>query len=189
MKKAYLILAGILVLFIFWFIGIYNGLVSLDVGIDESWAQVEVQYQRRFDLIPNLVETVKGVTDFEASTYQAVTEARSAWTQSLQTGTRGEQIAALGGVESALSRLLVTVENYPQLKAQENFLTLQAQLEGAENRVATARRDYNQSVRPYNARIRKFPAIFVARFFGFEKEDFFENEESADSAPKVNFGN
>src|SRR5690606_24691268 len=133
MKKGLLALLALIVLGGFWLASVYNSLVSAELSVDESWSQVQVQYQRRFDLIPNLVETVKGVADFERSTYEAVTAARSAWAQSLQSGTRTEQIAATNAVDSALSRLLVTVENYPQLKAQENFSTLQAQIEGTEN--------------------------------------------------------
>ena len=120
MKKFLIGSAAVVVLLVVWVVSSYNGLVSMDVKIEEAWSQVQVQYQRRFDLIPNLVETVRGVADFERSTYEAVTEARSAWAQALQDGSRSEQIEATSNVESALSRLLVTVENYPQLRAQEN---------------------------------------------------------------------
>ncbi|MDP2691803.1 MAG: LemA family protein [bacterium] len=192
MKKGLVVIAvivGLLVLVAMWFMGTYNSLVSMDVKVDEGWSQVEVQYQRRFDLIPNLVETVKGVANFEKSTYTAVTEARSAWAQSMQNGTRAEQITATNNVESALARLLVTVENYPQLKANENFSTLQAQIEGTENRVSVARQDYNQVVTPYNTKIRTFPASFVATLFGFTTKDFFGSDDTAANGPAVNFGN
>lgn len=187
MNKFLIGLGVFALLVIVWGVSIYNNLVTMDVKIDESWSQVEVQYQRRFDVIPNLVETVKGVANFESSTYIAVSEARSAWTQALKTGTRSEQIAATGNVESSLARLLVSVENYPQLKANENFQTLQAQIEGTENRVATARRDFNTAVTPYNTTIRRFPASFIARMFGFEHESFFESAAGSETAPAVNF--
>ncbi|MGE3278835.1 MAG: LemA family protein [Candidatus Altimarinota bacterium] len=187
MKKTVLAVLALVVLAGIWLVGGYNSLVSADLSVDESWAQVQVQYQRRFDLIPNLVETVRGVADFERSTYEAVTAARSAWAQSLQTGTRAEQIAATGQVDSALSRLLVTVENYPQLRAQENFSTLQAQIEGTENRVATARRDFNAVARAYNQKVRSVPSNMIAAIFGFEAEPFFESSEGSDVAPQVQF--
>jgi LemA protein len=187
MKKSLLAVLALVVLAGFWVASSYNSLVSLDVAVDESWSQVQVQYQRRFDVIPNLVETVKGVANFERSTYEAVTAARSAWAQSLQTGTRQEQIAATNQVDSALSRLLVTVENYPQLKAQENFLTLQAQIEGTENRIATVRRDFNAVVKQYNEKIRRVPTNMIAGIFGFEQEAFFESLEGADTAPQIDF--
>lgn len=188
MKKGLLAVLAVLVVLGFWIMGTYNSLVSLDVGIETAWSQVETQYQRRFDVIPNLVETVKGVANFEQSTYVAVTEARSAWAQAKESGSRTEQIAAAGQVESALSRLLVTVENYPQLKASENFSTLQAQIEGTENRIAVARKDFNDAVRPYNEKVRVFPGMMVAKIFGFDVEPFFESQEGADTAPRVNFG-
>jgi LemA protein len=187
MKKGLLVLLGLIILGGFWVTSVYNSLVSADVAVEESWSQVQVQYQRRFDVIPNLVETVKGVANFERSTYEAVTAARSAWAQSLQSGTRQEQIAATGQVDSALSRLLVTVENYPDLKAQENFSALQAQIEGTENRVATARRDFNSVVKLYNEKIRRVPTNIFAGMFGFEEEAFFESTESAEDAPQVRF--
>jgi len=188
MKKGWLIALAVVAVIGFWGVGTYNSLVSMNVGIDTSWSQVQVQYQRRFDLIPNLVETVKGVANFEKSTYVAVTEARSAWAKAMQSGTRSEQIAATDNVQSALSRLLVTVENYPQLKANENFKELQAQIEGTENRVSVARKDFNESIQPYNIKIQTFPSSLVARLFGFEKGAFFGSQAGAESAPKVNFG-
>ena len=132
---------------ILWFIGTYNSLVSLDETADAQWANVESSYQRRFDLIPNLVETVKGAANFEKDTYLAVTEARTKW---LNAGSIDSKIAAAGQVQSALARLLVTVENYPQLKATENFAGLQAQLEGTENRINVERVRYNEAVKNYN---------------------------------------
>lgn len=187
MKKGLLAVLAVVVLAGIWIVGGYNSLVSADLSVEESWAQVQVQYQRRFDVIPNLVETVKGAANFERSTYEAVTAARSAWAQALQTGTREEQIAATNQVDSALSRLLVTVENYPQLRAQENFSTLQAQIEGTENRVATARRDFNAAARVYNEKVRRVPTNMIAALFGFEQEPFFESTEGANNAPQVDF--
>ena len=191
MKKFLLVLFSVLIVaviaVVLWVIGVYNSLVAMDVKIDESWSQVEVQYQARADKIPNLVATVKGVANFEKETYEAVTAARSAWAQAKDTGTRSEQIAAANSFDSAISRLLVTVENYPNLKAQENFLTLQAQIEGIENRIAVARRDYNSVVSPYNAKIRTFPTVFIAPLFGFDQEAFFESAEGSEKAPTVDF--
>jgi len=187
MKKLSVGLIGLLVILGFWIVSAYNGLVGMDVKIDEAWSQVQVQYQRRYDLIPNLVETVKGVANFEKETYEAVTKARSAWAESMNSGTRGDQIQAAGNVESALARLLVTVENYPQLRANENFSTLQAQLEGTENRIAVSRQDYNTVVTPYNEKIRKVPTNMIALLFGFDKEDFFEGKEGSEDAVPVDF--
>jgi LemA protein len=179
---------GLAVVLIIWIGGSYNSLVGLDVNVDTQWAQVQTDYQRRVDLIPNLVATVEGVADFERDTYTAVTEARTKWLNA-QGGSRSEQVTAASGFDSALSRLLVTVENYPQLKANENFLTLQSQLEGTENRVAVSRKDYNKAVGILNVQIRRFPSNLVAGLFGFEKGDLFESDEGANKAPVVDFSN
>jgi LemA protein len=189
MKKILLGLIAIIFVTGFWVSGTYNGLVTMEEKIDEAWGQVQVQYQRRYDLIPNLVETVKGVANFEKETYQAVTEARSAWADSMKTSDRPAQIEATQNVESALARLLVTVENYPNLKAQVNFGTLQAQIEGTENRVSVARKDYNERITPFNTKVRRFPALLIAGLLGFDELDFFGSDEGADSAPAVNFDN
>jgi LemA protein len=190
MKKAAVIVIGILIL-----LGIsgYNGLVTKDENVKNKWADVEAQYQRRLDLIPNLVSTVKGVTDFEKSTLTQVVEARAKAT-SVQIDANDltpENIAkfqaAQNGVSSALSRLLVTVENYPNLKSNQNFLELQAQLEGTENRITVARRDFNAAVQDYNRAIRTFPAALVAKFGGFAPKAYFEAQAGADVAPKVKF--
>ncbi|MDF2378982.1 MAG: LemA family protein [Candidatus Gracilibacteria bacterium] len=187
MKKTLIGFLAVIVLVGSWAVGSYNGLVTMDVAVDESWSQVEVQYQRRFDLIPSLVETVKGVAGFEKDTYTAVTEARSAWAQAKESGDRGAQVAAGSSFDSALSRLLVTVENYPQLKANENFSTLQAQIEGTENRVSVARRDFNQVVKPYNTKVKTFPTLLFAKLFGFDEESFFESKAGSDEAPEIKF--
>ena len=185
--KAYWILGGVvlvLLLMLFWIIGTYNSLVTLDEEANAKWANVESSYQRRFDLIPNLVETVKGAAEFEQETYLAVTEARTKW---LNSQSVGDKIAAATEVQSALARLLVTVENYPDLKATQNFRDLQVQLEGTENRINVERNRYNEAVKNYNRKIRFFPSNIIANMFGFEKKNLFEAAENADVAPSVEF--
>lgn len=187
-NKAWYIVGGIVVIILIcamWFIGTYNSLVRLDETANAQWANVESSYQRRFDLIPNLVETVKGAANFEKETYTAVTEARTKW---LNAQGIDDKITAASEVQSALARLLVTVENYPQLKATENFLSLQAQLEGTENRINVERNRYNEAVKNYNAKIRFFPANIVAGMFGFDKKTLFESDIGAEKAPQVSFG-
>ena len=178
-------------------IGAYNNLVSLDQAVQAQWGQVQNVYQRRADLIPNLVATVKGVANFEKSTYIAVAEARAKVGQvqvpSAQAITSNQQTlsqyqAAQDGLTAALSRLLVVVERYPELKANENFLTLQSQLEGTENRIAVERRRYNETVQDYNTYVALFPNSLVASMAGFARNDaYFKTEEGARQAPKVNF--
>lgn len=174
--------------------GIYNGLVRVEEGVSEAWAQVENVYQRRLDLVPNLVETVKGYVAHERETLEAVVEARSKITQANfpqrvfndpQALTQFEQIQQ--GLSSALSRLLVVVEQYPDLKANQNFLTLQAQLEGTENRIAVERRRFNEVAREFNTRVRIFPDSVVARLTGFQRKSYFAADEGARVAPKVKF--
>ena len=177
-----------------WAIGAYNGLVRQQISVERAWADVENVYQRRMDLIPNLVETVKGVASFEKETYTAVTEARARASQMvlgpevLNDPSRfGQFQKAQGELSGALSRLLVTVENYPQLKANQNFLELQSQLEGTENRISVERRRFNEVVQGYNTAIRVFPASVLAGLFHFAPKAFFEAEEGAAKAPKVQF--
>ncbi len=184
----------IVIMFFSWVMGIYNNLVTLDEHVTQSWSQVENQYQRRADLIPNLVNTVKGVADFEKETFTQVTEARSRVNQinvssdMLNNPQAFQQFqAAQDNLGSALSRLLVTVEKYPELKANENFLKLQDQLEGTENRISVERRKFNQSVQGYNTVIRRFPANIVASFTGFNEKQYFKAVEGSDVAPKVEF--
>ena len=171
----------------------YNTMVTLDEGISSQWAQVENAYQRRADLIPNLVNTVKGYADFEKETLIQVIEARSKATSiNIDPGNiTPEAISqfqnAQAGLSSALSRLMVVVERYPELKANQNFLELQAQLEGTENRIAVERRKFNEATRQYNTYIRKFPKNIVAGIFGFDKKTYFEAEEKAKEVPKVEF--
>lgn len=178
------ILAFIVLIIVMWFIGTYNSLVSADQSVNEKWSQVENQYQRRADLIPNLVETVKGYAAHESKVFIDVAEARSQWASAK---TQGEKIKAAEGMDSALSRLMVVVESYPQLKASENFVALQAQLEGTENRVTVARMDYNTAVRDYNVKIKTIPTSIVAGIYGYNDKPFFEAEKGSEKAPKVNF--
>ncbi len=178
-----IVLIGIL--FGGWFLITYNGLVSAQEGVDAQWHQVENQYQRRADLIPNLVETVKAYAAQEEKIFTEVTKYRSQWNAAT---TQDEKIKAAKGMDSSLSRLLVVVENYPQLKSNENFLALQAQLEGTENRIAVERMRYNEKVRDYNTLIKRMPSSIVANTYGFGSKSYFEAEKGAEEAPAVKFG-
>lgn len=196
MKKStitLLVVVGILVALIGWIIGAYNGLVTLDEETNGKWAQVESAYQRRADLIPNLVNTVKGYADFEQETLTGVIEARSKATgitvdaDKLSPEAIANFQAAQSQLSGALSRLMVTVERYPDLKANQNFLGLQSQLEGTENRIKIERDRFNVSVKDYNATIRKFPKTLIASSFGFEKKGYFEADAGSEKAPEVQF--
>ena len=193
MKKSTIIIIAVAVLAVVWGITGYNGLVGMDEGVQTKWADVETQYQRRADLIPNLVNTVKGYAAHESETLAAVVEARAKATSVNidPSNMSAEQIAnfqkAQDGVSSALGRLLVTVEKYPDLKANENFRELQSQLEGTENRISVARRDYNEAARKYNTTLRSFPKNILAGMFGFEKKAYFEAQEGSEQAPAVQF--
>jgi LemA protein len=189
MKKfsPWYIVLGVVVLLALWLVMSYNGLVTSRGNVAKEWAQVETQYQRRVDLVPNLVSTVKGAANFEQETFLQVTEARSAWAQAKTIGDRGQEIAAAANFDSALSRLLVTVEAYPQLQATAAFRDLMTQLEGTENRVATARKDYNDAVFSYNIRVQRFPGMLAATLFGFAPEKSFEAAPGSDTAPAVDF--
>ena len=192
-KHKTIVIIAVLAIIALWGISAYNGLVSMDEGVQTKWADVETQYQRRADLIPNLVNTVKGYAAHESETLAAVVEARAKATSVNidPTNMSAEQIAnfqkAQDGVSSALGRLLVTVEKYPDLKANENFKELQAQLEGTENRISVARRDYNEAARKYNTTLRSFPKNILAGMFGFEKKAYFEAQEGSEQAPTVQF--
>ena len=173
--------------------GSYNGLVSLDEDVDGQWANVETQYQRRFDLIPNLVATVKGVAEFEQETLTAVTEARASAFNAMQAV--GEGTGSIADFQQsnlvlgrAMNGLLGYSERYPELKANQNFSDLQAQLEGTENRIAVARKDFNASVKAYNGKVRRFPGSLWAGMFGFEQRDYFESVAGSEAAPTVDFG-
>jgi LemA protein len=186
-KTALIVIGIIVVLLLIPFLylkGTYNSLVQMDEGIKGAWAQVENQLQRRYDLIPNLVETVKGYAKHEKEVFLKVTEARS---KVAGAGAIGEKIAANNELSSALARLLVVVERYPALKANTNFIRLQDELAGTENRIAVERRRFNEAVRVYNTKIRSFPTNFIAGMFGFEKATFFEVPEERQEAPKVKF--
>lgn len=171
-------------LLVLWFVGTYNSLIKLNNGIENQWAQVENQYQRRADLIPNLVNTVKGFAKQELTIFTEVTRLRSQWADA---STRSDKIAAANAMDSGLSRLLLVAENYPQLKSNENFLALQAQLEGTENRVAVERQRYNDAVLLFNNKIQTVPSVFVAKLFGYGKKDYFQVEEGKEAVPNVQF--
>ncbi|MEW6326642.1 MAG: LemA family protein [Thermodesulfobacteriota bacterium] len=164
--------------------GTYNQLVALDEGVKAAWAQVENQLQRRYDLIPNYVNVVKGYAAHEKEVLVTVTEAR---TRVGQARTVAEKIEANNSLSSALSRLLVVVERYPDLKANQNFIRLQDELAGTENRIATERRRYNQAVQTYNTRTRSFPENILAGLFGFTRAEFFQAPQTATQAPRVSF--
>jgi LemA protein len=194
MKKVLLISAIVIVVLAIAVIGRYNSLVTLRENVNEKWAQVENVYQRRLDLIPNLVSTVKGYAAHEKETLQAVIDARSKAMQTkIDVGSLSDQskfnafVKAQDGLSSVLSRLMVVVERYPDLKANQNFLALQSQLEGTENRMAVERRRYNQAVKDYNATIKRFPANIMASMFGFKEVAYFKAASEAATAPKVEF--
>jgi len=187
-QKTALIVIGVAVLLVLipfsYLKGTYNSLVSMDEGIKGAWAQVENQLQRRYDLIPNLVETVKGYAEHEKEVFVKVTEARS---KVAGAGAISEKIAANNELSSALARLLVVVERYPDLKANANFIRLQDELAGTENRIAVERRRFNEAVKAFNARIRAFPTNLIAGMFNFEKATYFEVPEEKQGAPEVKF--
>ena len=195
MKKAlpWIIILGILAIIVLWIAGMYNGFVAAEEEVESAWSQVENQYQRRADLVPNLVATVKGYAAHEQETLEGVIEARAKATQVTIDPAKAtpEQLAAFqaaqGELSQALGRLLAVAENYPDLKANENFRDLQAQLEGTENRITVARQLFNESARNYNTKIRRFPNNILAGICGFEKKPYFEAEEGASKAPKVEF--
>ena len=193
MKKSTIIIIALIAIVAIWGVSAYNGLVKMDESVSTAWSNVENQYQRRADLIPNLVNTVKGYAAHEKETFQAVTEARSKATQmsinadELTPEKMLEYQKAQGEVGAALSRLLAITEAYPDLKANENFKELQAQLEGTENRISVERNKFNEVARSYNTAIRTVPKTIIAGMCGFDKRPYFEAEEGADKAPKVEF--
>lgn len=196
MKKSLIViivLVALAAIIFFWFTGAYNKMVVADEGVTAQWGNVENQYQRRSDLIPNLVATVKGYATHEQNTLQGVVEARAKATQvqidpsNLTEESMARFQAAQGELSSALSRLLVSVEAYPDLKANQNFLDLQAQLEGTENRISTERTRFNDKANEYNQLIRKFPNNIVASMSGFDKKPYFKAEAGVEKAPTVEF--
>ena len=192
-NKGLIITIVVIVLVALWGISSYNGLVGMDENVSNKWANVDTQYQRRSDLIPNLVNTVKGYAKHESQTLEAVMAARSQATQVKidPSNCTPQQLAAYqkaqGDVTTALGKLLAITENYPDLKANQNFLELQSQLEGTENRINVARKDFNDSAKKYNTSLRRFPRNIIASMFGFEKRNYFEAEAGAEKAPKVEF--
>lgn len=196
MKKSYIVLivmAAVILIVFFWFRNSYNGMVRMNEQVSAQWSNVENQYQRRLDLIPNLVNTVKGYAGHEQQTLTDVVNARAKATQTqinfdqLDEATLQRINRTQGELTSALSRLMAISESYPDLKANQNFLELQAQLEGTENRISVERRKFNDSVRSYNAYIRQFPKNMIAGMFGFTPKPYFEAAAGAEQAPKVEF--
>lgn len=191
MKK--IILMAVIAIFSLTSCSTYNGMVTKEEAVKSAWSNVETQYQRRADLIPNLVSTVKGYASHEESTLTAVVDARAKATSvnismdELTPEKLAEYQKAQSAVTSALGRLIAVSENYPELKANQNFLELQAQLEGTENRITVARKSFNDATNDYNVTVRKFPANIVAMIFGFDQKPYFEADESASQAPKVEF--
>ena len=193
MKKSTIIVIALVAIAAIWGVNAYNGLVKMDEGVNTAWSNVENQYQRRADLIPNLVNTVKGYAAHEKETLEAVMAARSKATQmtidadNLTPEKLQAYQKAQGEIGSALGRLLAITEAYPDLKANENFKELQAQLEGTENRISVERRNFNETARSYNTAIRTFPRTLIASMCGFDKRPYFEAEEGANKAPEVKF--
>ncbi len=195
MKKGtiWIVVLAALAIIILWGVSVYNGLVSAEEQVESAWAQVENQYQRRADLVPNLVATVKGYAAHEQETLEGVIEARAKATQITidPANATADQLAAFqaaqGELSQALGRLLAVAESYPDLKANENFRDLQQQLEGTENRIAVARQLFNDEARNFNTKVRRFPNNIIASMCGFEKKPYFEAEEGARTAPKVEF--
>lgn len=190
--KVWIGIAIVAVLLIFWFVGTYNSLINLNETVEKQWAQVENQFQRRADLIPNLIETVKGARDFEAETQAKIAELRTQAGKIKQAVSEGGlSPAELNKIDAQMSSVLrginIVVEAYPDLKATENFLALQSQLEGTENRVATERKRYNEEVKRFNVKVKRIPSKFVAAWMGYTEKEFFEAEEGTKEVPKVEF--
>lgn len=189
----WIIVLGVLVIVVVWGINRYNAIISAEEGVNTAWSQVENQYQRRADLIPNLVETVKGYAAHESETLEGVVAARTKATQVTidPTNATPEQLAAYqnaqGELSQALGRLLAISENYPDLKANENFKALQSQLEGTENRITVARNNFNETARTFNTIIRRFPTNIIANMMDAEKRPYFEANEGAEQVPQVQF--
>lgn len=196
MKKTFSLVLVLLFVVVtgIYFTSTYNGFVTLDESVNEKWAQVQNAYQRRSDLIPNLVSTVKGYAAHEKETLEAVIKARASATQTKisaeglsDPATLAHFQAAQGALSSALSKLMVVIEKYPELKANQNFLALQSQLEGTENRISVERKRFNETVKNYNTKVRHFPGKLVASLFGFEKKVPFQATTEAQTVPKVQF--
>ncbi len=196
MKKGLFVVIGLIAVFAIWAVSARNNLVTQEEGVKEKWSQVENVYQRRLDLIPNLVNTVKGYAAHEKETLEGVVEARAKATQisgdALKNIINDPQAfqkfqESQSGLSSALSKLMVVVEKYPDLKANQNFLQLQSQLEGTENRIAVERMRYNEAAKDFNVSVRRFPAALIASIFGFKEKVYFQADAAASKAPEVKF--
>lgn len=196
MKKGTIVLISVIaavLIIVMWAVSSYNGMVKMDETVNNSWSDVQALYQRRMDLIPNLVSTVQGYANFEKSTLTDVINARAKATQvTIDPSHMTQQDlqnfeAAQGQLSSSLSRLLVTVERYPDLKADQNFMALQAQLEGTENRISYGRQRFNATVKDYNYYVRHFPRVILAGMFGFQTKPYFQADQGASKAPQVKF--
>ena len=184
MKKILIGLVIIVLIGVWYGFSTYNGLVTLSVNADTQWQQVETNYQRRFDLIPNLVESVKGIMTQEKEVFTAIADARTRYSGAK---TVDERAAAAGQVESSLARLLVITENYPQLKSSETVQTLMSQLEGTENRISVERMRFNESIQAYNLKVKRIPSSIIASLTGFDERAYFEAAAGAENAPQVKF--
>ncbi|MFA6586275.1 MAG: LemA family protein [Candidatus Paceibacterota bacterium] len=183
-NKVWVIVLVVVLILAFWFIGRYNSFISQNEAIANQWAQVENQLQRRFDLIPNVINTVKGIANQEKSVFGALAEARTRYAGST---TMDEKAAAAGQVESSLSRLLVIAENYPELKSSQSFRDLTVELEGTENRIAVERMKYNDLVQKLNLSVKRFPSSIIASIFGIGEHSYFDVTPEAKEVPKVDF--
>ena len=184
MKTVLIVLVVLLALGGCSYVGMRNSLVTMDENVNSAWAQVETVLQRRYDLIPNLVNTVKGYAKHESGVFEEVTRLRSQWGEAK---TQADKVQAANQIEGALSKLLLVSENYPELKANQNFIALQDELAGTENRIAVERRRYNDIVKEFNASIRRFPTSIVAGMMALQKREYFQAEQGAAAAPKVEF--
>ncbi len=183
MNKLKWIVVGLVVVLVLYSWSLYNGLVNANEGIIGQWAQVETQYQRRFDLIPNLVNSVKGIMAQEKEVFADLAEARTRYSGAKNVD---DKVKAANDVENSFSRLLVVMENYPQLRSSETVLTLMSQLEGTENRISVERGRFNDFVKTYNAKIKRFPANLLSSLYGFDEKSYFESVSGADKVPEVN---
>jgi len=183
----WVIVIAVVAIVLLMVVGMYNNFVSMSTTVDGKWADVETQYQRRIDLIPNLVTVTQEYANYEQSTLTEITALRSQWADARESGDRQQEIQTANQLEGTISKILLVVENYPDLKASANFRALQDELAGTENRVAVARMDYNDAVRGYNRAIKSFPGVMFAGMFGFSEETYFEAETGAEEAPVVEF--
>lgn len=186
-KKVWIGIGVVALLIVLWLVTGYNGLVKTSLGVDNAWADVEAQYQRRFDLIPRLLETVKGYKAYEEKVFVEITQMRSQWQSAKQVGDVDSQLSAARGLDGAIGRLLAVAENYPDLKASQSFHDFMIALEGTENRVAASRINYNGAVKEYNIKTRTFPSNIIASWFSFSQRKSFEASPGASTAPEVKF--